>query len=245
VPVPGERNRWVFAVAQPGGRAYVGLTDVDAPGPVPDVPEPTLEEIGFLVETISGALQSPLEPEDVRGAYAGLRPLLEGAPGAPRATADLSRRHAVLTGPDGVITVVGGKLTTYRRMAQDAVDAAVAAGGLDAAPCRTATLPLAGAAAPSELAAIDAPRRLVERYGAEAPRVVALAGGDPAQLAPLAEGLDACAAELRWALAHELALDAGDLLDRRTRIGLVPEDRARALPVAEALVAEGGGLAAA
>jgi glycerol-3-phosphate dehydrogenase len=220
----------------------VGLTDVDAPGPLPDVPQPTADEISFLLETISAALQVPLSPEDVRGSYAGLRPLLQGTAGA---TADLSRRHAVITGPDGVITVVGGKLTTYRRMAQDAVDAAVAAGGFDAGPCRTAALPLTGAATAAELAALGAPPRLVDRYGAEAPRVVAEAGGDPALLAPLAEGLDVCAAELRWALGHELALDAGDLLDRRTRIGLVADDRARALPAAEALVAATGGRAAA
>ncbi|MBX6767054.1 MAG: glycerol-3-phosphate dehydrogenase, partial [Actinomadura rubrobrunea] len=142
----------------------------------------------------------------------------------------------VLTSRDGVVTVVGGKLTTYRRMAEDAVDTAVAsAPHLDAGPSRTARLPLVGAAPPARLAALDAPRRLVRRYGTEAPLVAALAREDPALLEPVVPGLPVLRVELAWALRHEGALDAADLLDRRTRIGLVPADRAAALPIAESL----------
>lgn len=110
-PVPGTMARYVFALPQPDGLIYVGLTDEPADGPVPDVPQPTSGEVDFLLRTISSVLQTPLTEAEVVGAYAGLRPLLS-TPGRMAATADLSRKHAVLTGEDGVVTVVGGKLTT-------------------------------------------------------------------------------------------------------------------------------------
>ena len=124
--------------------------------------------------------------------------------------------------------MVGGKLTTYRRMAEDAVDAVVARSGLAARRCTTAALPLVGAADPAVLAAVDAPDRLVRRYGNEAP----LVGEDPGLLRPVAPGLPYTLAELAFGVTHEGALDVDDLLDRRTRIGLVPADRARAEPAA-------------
>jgi glycerol-3-phosphate dehydrogenase len=129
-----------------------------------------------------------------------------------------------------VVTIVGGKLTTYRRMAQDALDAAVRLRGLAAGPCRTSGLPLVGATA--ERPAGRLPGRLVERYGGEAQAVADLARHDPALAEPVAAGVTG--AELVWAVRHEGALDAADLLDRRTRIGLVPADRAAALAAAEA-----------
>jgi glycerol-3-phosphate dehydrogenase len=235
VPVPGERNRWVFAIAQRSGLAYVGLTDEPAPGPIPDVPEAPESDVEFLLSTLSASLEVPLTRADVLGTYAGLRPLVDG----DGRTADLSRRHAVIRGDGGLVSVVGGKLTTYRQMAQDAVDAAVDAGGLAAraTPCRTRDLPLVGAAPRQALAAVPAPRRLVERHGVEAPAVLALAGGDPGLLAPLAPGLDVLGVEVLHALRSEGALDADDVLDRRTRIGLVARDRGHAGPMVDALVA--------
>ena len=170
------------------------------------------------------------------GAFAGLRPLIDGAPGAR--TADLSRRHAIVRGEDGLVSVIGGKLTTYRGIAQHALDVAVREAGLSAGPCRTRSLPLVGAAPRQALAAIPAPARLVDRHGAEAPAVLALAQGDPALLAPVAPGLDVLLVEVLHAMRAEGALDAADVLDRRTRIGLVPADRARAAgPVEELLAA--------
>jgi glycerol-3-phosphate dehydrogenase len=249
VPVPGSRNRYVIALPQGDGRVYVGLTDEPAPGPVPDVPQPHPDEIAFLLGTLSRALATPVGPSDVIGSFAGLRPLLAGA--APR-TADLSRRHAVRTSPGGLVTVVGGKLTTYRRMARDAVDAAVAAGRLPAGPCRTADLPLVGSAPAGHPAVPGQPghpavpgqpghlmARLTATYGAEAPAVVATAA-DPALLRPIADGVPVTGAELLWAVRHEGALDEGDLLDRRTRVGLVPADRERALPVARVILDSAG-----
>ncbi len=122
-PIPGTFNRFVLVLPQPDGTIYVGLTDEPADGPVPDVPQPTEPEIGFLLDVVAAAFEHPIHRTDVVGAFAGLRPLLDAGPGE---TADLSRRHATLVSRTGVVTIVGGKLTTYRRMAEDAVDAAVA-----------------------------------------------------------------------------------------------------------------------
>ncbi len=226
-PVPGESNRFVFVLPQPDGLVYVGLTDEPADGPVPDVPEPSEAEIGFLLDVVGAVFDHPLRREDVVGAYAGLRPLLDSG----GRTADLSRRHAVLTSADGVITVVGGKLTTYRRMAQDAVDTAVRQRHLSAGPCVTTRLPLVGAAPREVLGRVEAPARLVRRYGTEAPTELEHAralmpGADTELLAPVAAGVPVTMAELLWGVTHEGALDVDDLLDRRTRIGLVPADRA-------------------
>ncbi|OKJ95157.1 glycerol-3-phosphate dehydrogenase [Streptomyces sp. CB03234] len=236
IPIPGEANRFVLVLPQGDGRVYVGLTDEPVDGDIPDVPEVPETDIGFLLDVLGSALDVSPGRDDVIGAFAGLRPLLDtsGTPGVPGTsrTADISRKHAVLTSPDGVVTVVGGKLTTYRRMAQDALDAAVSARGLTAGPCRTAGLPLVGAAAPGTLAALGAPRRLVRRYGTEAPAVHALGLADPALARPVVPGHPVTVAELVWAVRHEGALDEADVLDRRTRIGVVPPDREAALATA-------------
>ncbi|HEX2705236.1 MAG TPA: glycerol-3-phosphate dehydrogenase C-terminal domain-containing protein, partial [Candidatus Lustribacter sp.] len=214
---------------QHDGLTYVGLTDEPlGTDVIPDVPEPAEGEVGFLLDVVSSVLAEPLSRADVLGAYAGLRPLLD----ASGRTADLSRRHAVLTSPDGVVTVVGGKLTTYRRMAQDAVDTVVGQRSLAAGPCRTRRLPLVGAGDTRALRATGdparLPARLIDRYGVEAGAVAA----SPDLLAPISASIPVTHAELRWGVEHEGALDVDDLLDRRTRIGLVPADRARAIPAA-------------
>jgi glycerol-3-phosphate dehydrogenase len=246
IPMPGETNRYVIALPQDSGLVYVGLTDEPVDGAIPDVPDPTDGEIDFLLDTLNSVLATHIQRTDIAGAFAGLRPLLDTSPvpGAegtgPTRTADLSRRHAVFVSRHGVVTVVGGKLTTYRRMAADAIDAAVRTGALSAGPCRTSRLPLVGAAPPAVLAGLTAPRRLVARYGTQATDVLAQASGDPALLSPIAEGVATTAAELLYAIRHEGALDVGDLLDRRTRIGLVPTDRARAEHAAAQALAECG-----
>ncbi|MET8893793.1 glycerol-3-phosphate dehydrogenase/oxidase [Streptomyces albogriseolus] len=239
IPVPGETNRFVLVLPQDDGRVYVGLTDEPVDGAIPDVTEPPETDIGFLLDVLCSVLHAPVHRDDVVGAFAGLRPLLDTTPGhadAPPRTADISRRHAVLTSSEDVVTVVGGKLTTYRRMAEDAVDAAVRVRGLAAGPSRTASLPLVGAAAPHVLAGLPAPRRLVRRHGTEAPAVLALAGRDPRLAEPVLPGYPVVAAEVLWAVRHEGALDEEDVLDRRTRIGLVPADRTAALDAVRALL---------
>lgn len=221
-PVPGSLNRFVFTLPQPDGLVFLGLTDEPVEGPLPDVPEGSDAEIDFLLETISTAFDTPLTRDDVAGTYAGLRPLLA----AEGSTADLSRKHAVLTSDSGVTTVVGGKLTTYRRMAEDAVDAVVAARGLDAGPCLTRDLALIGAADRTTLAAVRAPARLVRRFGTEAVDILDLALEHTALteeelLTPIGDGVPVTRAELLWGVTHEGALDTADLLERRTRISLV------------------------
>jgi glycerol-3-phosphate dehydrogenase len=242
IPIPGETNRFVLVLPQGDGRVYVGLTDEPVDGAIPDVPEVPETDIGFLLDVLGSVLNLPVRRQDVVGAFAGLRPLLDttpqDGPGATARTADISRRHAVLTSSEGVITVVGGKLTTYRRMAEDAVDAAVAARRLTAGPSPTASLPLVGAASPRTLDALNAPPHLIRRYGTEAPAVLALAEHDPRLGERVLPGHPVTAAELLWAVRHEGALDEADVLDRRTRIGLVPADRAAALETARDLLAE-------
>ncbi|MGB0101495.1 MAG: glycerol-3-phosphate dehydrogenase C-terminal domain-containing protein, partial [Nocardioides sp.] len=237
-PVPGETNRFVMVLPQPDGTVYVGLTDEPLEGAVPDVPEPSEPEIGFLLDVVSAAFSQQLHRADVVGAYAGLRPLLD----SEGSTADLSRRHAVLTSSSGVITVVGGKLTTYRRMAEDAVDAALAHTGHPAGACRTRDLPLLGAASRTELAELELPPRLVRRFGTDAALVLAVARTvsgltDDELVAPVADGIPVTLAELLFGVAHEGAHDVDDLLDRRTRVGLVPADRLLAVPAAERALA--------
>ncbi|WUJ73923.1 glycerol-3-phosphate dehydrogenase/oxidase [Kribbella soli] len=229
VPVPGELRRVVMAIPAPDDRVYVGLTDEDAPGPVNDVPHATDAEIDFLLNTISSAVQQPVTRADLLGTYAGLRPLLDtGHHKGEDKTADISRRHAVITSPDGVVTIVGGKLTTYRRMAQDVLDKAIEQSSLDVCrPCETHRIPLVGAADRVRLAAVKAPARFVQRYGVEAPQVIA---GPPEFQQPIAPGLRTTYAELRFAVRHEGALTEDDVLDRRTRIGLSAADRELALP---------------
>lgn len=230
LPVPGAFGRLALVLPQEDGRVYVGLTDEPVDGPIPDVPQPSEAEIGFLLDVVDSALDVPVRRSDVAGAFAGLRPLLDRRGGA---TADLSRKHAVLVSPNGVVTIVGGKLTTYRRMAQDAVDTALRTRGLPAGPCVTARLPLVGAAPADELARLPVPGRLLRRYGAEAPAVLSLAADDPALAEPVAPGVTTIGAELAWAVRHEGAQDEADLLDRRTRVGLVAADRAAAIPAAQ------------
>jgi len=237
-PVPGASNRFVFALPQPDQTFYVGLTDEEVEGEIPDVPEPPEGDIEFLLRVINSTLQHEVRRDQVVGAYAGLRPLLDTG----STTADLSRKHAVLVSARGVVTVVGGKLTTYRKMAQDAVDRAVQTARLEAGPCRTRALPLVGAASRLELAALDAPARLVRRFGIEAASVladaIAVTGLHTDELiAPIAPGLSATLAELVFGITHEGATTVEDLLDRRTRIGLVPEDREIARPAAERALA--------
>lgn len=235
VAVPGSSSRFVFTVPAPHGRTYIGLTDVPADGPLPEVPHATDAEIDMLVETVNTVMERPLSRSDVIATFAGLRPLLTSPDelGSEAETSDLSRRHAILESAEGVLTVVGGKLTTYRRMAQDGVDAAVArrfaAGEVPASLTRT--LPLVGAWPRARSSEIVAAARLVRRYGAEAPFVAGLPGGPSA-----ARGVTA--QELRWGVRVEGALEVADLLDRRTRLGLVADDRAASIDAAEAALAD-------
>jgi glycerol-3-phosphate dehydrogenase len=236
IPIPGELNRFVFAMPEQLGRVYLGLTDEEAPGPIPDVPQPTSTEVGFLLDVANTALGIALKTADVIGAYAGLRPLIDTGAGR---TADVSRNHAVVESPSGVISVVGGKLTEYRHMAQDVLDRAIEMRGLTAGECRTRNLPLVGAPAnPGSTVAPMAglPESLVLRYGAEAAHVIAAATCER-PVDPVADGIDVIRAEFEYAITHEGALTVDDIVDRRTRIGLVAAGRQRVVDVAQEMFA--------
>lgn len=212
LPHPGSTSRFVFALPQQLGRVIVGLTDDDAPGPIPDVPAPNESEIIFLLETLSRALETPLSRSEVRGAFTGLRPLID----ASGSTADISRKHHVSVGETGIVSVLGGKLTTYRAMAEHAVDLACRQAGLPDRGCVTDRLPLVGAP------------------GSEARQPRAARISRPVE--PVAPGLAVTRAAVAFAVHAEGALSADDVLDRRTRIGLVTADRERALDAVTALV---------
>lgn len=235
IPIPGELNRFVFAMPEQLGRIYLGLTDEESPGPIPDVPQPTSEEISFLLDVVNTALDITLTTDDVIGSYAGLRPLIDTGAGH---TADVSRDHAVVESASGVISVIGGKLTEYRHMAEDVLDRAIGLRSLEASTCQTRDLPLVGAPRNpgSETAPMAGlPESLVLRYGAEAANVMATATCErPAD--PVADDIDVTRAEFEYAITHEGALTVDDIVDRRTRIGLVAADRERVVATAEELL---------
>jgi glycerol-3-phosphate dehydrogenase len=207
--VPGTRNRYVFAVPRPDGTVQVGLTD-DAVDEVDDEPQVSVEDERFLLETLSSGLSVTVTADDVVGRFAGLRPLLARA--GNDNPADLSRRHALLD-RGGVLVLVGGKLTTYRAMAEDAVDRVVHRLGTGD-PCVTRTLPLVGAGPVS--ASKELPPRLARRFGTEAAAVA-----ECGPLEPVAPGLPALKCEVDWAVAAEGAVTAADV-ERRLRLDLVP-----------------------
>lgn len=221
VPVSGERGRYVFALPTLDGPVIAGITDEPVAGPVADVPVAPEADIDWILTRLSTALARPLSADDVVGAYAGLRPLV-GASGEQR-TADISRRHLVQVRPEGHVVVTGGKLTTYRRMAQDAVDAL----GIPGARCHTADVPLIGAR-PQPSIAGSLPRRLTQRYGSEAGRVAAYADDDPQLLEPVVPGVPVLGVEVVHAVRCEGALDVADVVERRTRLGLIAADATRA-----------------
>jgi glycerol-3-phosphate dehydrogenase len=246
VPVPGHTNRFCFILPEQLGRCYIGITDEDTDSDdIPDVPEVPDADVEWILDVVNQALRTGLTTEDVIGAYAGLRPLVQfasdGTAGDGSSTADLSREHVILTG-DGedahLVTVTGGKLTEYRLMAEQTVD--VVAGllrgeGASPGPCVTDRLPLVGAhgSVPCrEVLATDLmglPTSLIDRFGWEAPEVVASCIVDR-PLEPVGYvgdvPVDTVRAEFSWHVTHEGAVTVGDLLDRRSRIGLVPADRA-------------------
>jgi glycerol-3-phosphate dehydrogenase len=227
---------------------YVGTTDTPHVGPLDD-PVCDAGDVAYVLGALndwrpSGSRQ--LVASDVIATWAGLRPLLAGA--RSERTADLSRRHSVITGHRGLVSILGGKLTTYRAMAEDTVDEVVRGFG-DRRPCRTANLRLQGAdgadRARAEVAAElgeSIASHLVSRYGAGATGVAALVRTDPALAAPLVDGLPHLAAEAVHAVLHEDARHLDDVLSRRLRCLLA--DRAAtvaAAPRTAALVAPHAG----
>jgi glycerol-3-phosphate dehydrogenase len=235
IPVPKDR-RSIFVVPWfDGDDVYLGTTDTAWDGPLDD-PACLPEDVDYILDAANGATTSRLTRADVTAVWAGLRPLLAPAAGGHMSerTADLSRRHTVRQSPNGVVTVTGGKLTTYRRMAEDTVDVVVRRLG-PATPARarrspTRRLSIRGAAGLVALrrpgAAAEAGldedtfAALVGRHGGETPAVLALAAGRPDLLEPLVEGLPQLRVEAVWAVRHEMAMTVDDVLSRRTRAAI-------------------------
>ena len=224
----------------------VGTTDTDWNLDLAH-PAASAADVEYLLTQANRHLDPPLTADDIVGVYAGLRPLLHGESDS---TSKLSREHAVTTVTPGLITVAGGKYTTYRVMAADTVDAVVEAIGFPDRRSRTEGIPLVGAAGLEAVrrqrdeiarrAGLSPARvdRLLARYGAEVPDVLAVLDGDPTLADPL-PGADTCiGAEIRFAATHEGALHLDDVLTRRTRVSIESRDRGvAAAPVAAAIVA--------
>jgi glycerol-3-phosphate dehydrogenase len=223
IPVPRDR-RSIFVVSWPDtDLVYLGTTDTDYQGPLED-PSCTPEDVDYLLDAANNVTTSRLTRADVTGVWAGLRPLLvpQGKAGHfSERTADLSRRHTVHTSAHGVVTVTGGKLTTYRKMAEDTVDVVVQRLGESPKTrrCITKSLRLIGAtAATKDPVAMAHPHaHLLGRYGTESAAVLALAEGRPELLEPAIPGLPYMRAELVYAAREEMAQTLDDVLARRTR----------------------------
>jgi glycerol-3-phosphate dehydrogenase len=214
-------------------RVVVGTTDTPVEEPSLE-PRPLPQEIEFLLTHAARYLTRDPAPGDVLSCFAGLRPLVRASKAAR--TAALSRDHAILISPSGLVTITGGKWTTYRKMGEDAVDQAALAAGLDRKPSRTAELPLHGwVEAPD-------PRHPWAGHGADAPALARLAAEAPGWDEPLHVNLPYRVCEAVWAARHEMARTVEDVLARRTR-ALFLDARAsvEAAPrVAEILAAELG-----
>jgi len=241
VPVPKDK-RAVFVVPW-GEFTYIGTTDTDYDGPNEDPPV-TREDVDYL---LSAMKFTGITDKDVVGTWAGLRPLVKS--GASGRTADLSRRHAVFASPSGVVSVTGGKLTTYREMAADTIDEVVALLGPKvsgiARGSRTKKLRLRGAEGYDALTTSTDPtvKHLADRYGGEARTVLALAESDPSLREPLVPGLPYLRAEAVYAVRHEMARSIDDVLSRRTRARLLARDASgRAAASVGALIAPHLGL---
>jgi glycerol-3-phosphate dehydrogenase len=221
VPVAKDR-RSVFVVPW-GDLTYVGTTDTDYDGPLDD-PECAPDDIAYLLRALNAVITDPLREDDVLGTWAGLRPLLRTA--ANDRTADLSRRHAVRRSEGGLVTVTGGKLTTYRRMAADTVDEVDAMLG-KRRRCRTKRVKLIGADGYEDPPETNEPSRhehLAHRYGTEGAAVEALLDEDYALGEPLVPGLPYLKAEAVHAVRSEMARTLDDVLTRRTRARLLARD---------------------
>ena len=214
-------------------------------------PAASRTDIDYLLDNVNRILKEPLGHEDVEGVYAGLRPLLTGE---SEPTSRISREHTVVTPVPGLVIIAGGKLTTYRVMGQDAVDAAAHSLGGNVPPSITDRVPLAGAEGYEtrtnqrvalarrsglHLARVD---HLLGRYGGLVDEVLGLIERRPALREPLEGAEDYLRVEVAYAVSHEGARHLDDVLTRRTRISIETFDRGvkAARPAAQLMADELG-----
>ncbi len=202
-----DDGRVLFAIPW-HDRAVVGTTDTPLDAPSLE-PRPQEEEIEFLMKHTARYLTTDPTESDVLSIFAGLRPLVRA--GDDENTAALSRDHTIAISRSGLVTVTGGKWTTYRRMAQDTIDQAAVVGGLDERPCITENLRIAGY---QEECVTEGPYAY---YGTDEARVRALIAEDATLGQPLHPGLGALRASIVWAARAEMARTLEDALSRRTR----------------------------
>jgi len=242
--IPAGEGRHIFALPW-YGRTLIGTTDNDYEGDI-DHPHPGEAEVEYLLNAVNAFFGVSLGASDLVGAFAGVRPLISS--GDPKKSVDISRRAELYETSSGMVTITGGKLTTWRRMAKQTVDRLVEREGREA-PSHTAEIPLGMEARPEDLEAPEgvgeeALAQLAFRYGHAARNVLRLAREDPKLAQPIVPGRPDLLAEAAIAARLEQARCVADVLLRRTRLGLLAAPRLRgadaARPVAEVLGAELG-----
>lgn len=219
--VPAGGGRSIFALPWLG-RTLIGTTDNDYEGELAHV-RPSEEDVEYLLSAVNEFFATSLTPEHLTGAFAGVRPLI--STGDTRKSVDISRKAELYETSSGMLTITGGKLTTWRRMAKMTVDRIVEREARDA-PCRTTEIPLGQPISVQELQRVpgvpDASyAALAARYGHAAQDVLALAAQDSRLAQPILQGMPDLLAEAALAAAREQARSVGDVILRRTRLGLL------------------------
>ena len=219
--VPAGSGRTIFALPWLG-RTLLGTTDNDYDGDLDHIP-PSAEDIEYLLSAANEYFASSLRASDLTGAYAGVRPLI--STGDPKKSVDISRKAELYETSSGMVTITGGKLTTWRRMAKLAVDRLVERDAREA-KCRTHEIPLGAPVAVAELPRTPgvpqaAYAALAGRYGHAAHDVLAIAREREELAAPIVGDLPDLLAEVVYAARREQARSLGDVLLRRTRLGLL------------------------
>jgi len=219
--VPAGAGRTIFALPWLG-RTLIGTTDNDYEGSLAHV-RPSEEDVHYLLAAVNDFFATDLTSESLTGAYAGVRPLI--STGDTKKSVDISRKAELYETSSGMITITGGKLTTWRRMAKMVVDRLVEREARDA-PCRTAEIPLGQAVVVEDLPSVQglseaSKTALAARYGFGAHEVLALIADRPELARPIVAGLPDVMAEVVIAARREQARSVGDVLLRRTRLGLL------------------------
>jgi len=208
IMVPHTRDgRIMFAIPW-NGHVVVGTTDT----PIPAVslePKPLEHEIDFILDTAAGYLSKHPARADILSVFTGIRPLVKTE--ANNKTATLSRDHTIQISKSGLLTIAGGKWTTYRKMAEDSVNQAIVLGRLPERPCVTKNLPVHGFLTPTKTLGPLA------NYGSDAGQIAELMRQQPELAKPLHEALPICGAQIVWSAKHEMARTLDDVLARRTR----------------------------
>jgi glycerol-3-phosphate dehydrogenase len=243
--VPAAGDRTIFALPWLG-QTLIGTTDNDYDGSL-EHPRVGSEDVRYLLDAVNSFFERDFDFDDIAGAYAGVRPLISAAD--PKKSVDISRRAELYETSSGLITITGGKLTTWRRMAKITVDRMVER-EFRQAPCRTHEIPLGHPVEPDGLAT-SAPvseaslRHLASRYGLFAERILKLCDERPELAEPILPGMPDLLAEALVAARHEQARTVPDVLLRRTRLGLLvgrrlTDDRSAVRRVADVLGSELG-----